>query len=307
MDRLSRPLTASPGWHSRRWWVLLLIVGWSSGLGRPVTGQDLASHLTSAGIEFTPGVSIKLPRPSLSPEVAQADRLAAAQALAGSAAWERFIGDSLNAPVTVDIAPIVGPQAERLGLSVHTAFVVHTTLERLSDRQAMEAVFGKPQEGSQMDGLVIQELSADQLQSHGMEQMSDGSTQFFYIELPLLNKVLVQGVARVEAQQREDGVEYYWQLDPRFNDQPQWATRWTRLERNAVGKLVHGETFAYAGCGGFWGAYQIGPEASPLVIESQLLLREPQQWFAGSHFLRSKIPSLMQENARTFRRKLASQ
>ncbi len=45
------------------------------------------------------------------------------------------------------------------------------------------------------------------------------------------------------------------------------------------------------------------PEA--LLIEIHILFTEPQEWFGGRNMLRSKLPPLVQDGVRKFRRRLS--
>lgn len=284
-------------------------------------GADLFSELIERGLEFTDQQRVTMSPATLQPGMTDSERTEALAKLAGKQKWGRFARDAVTAPVVVDIDTIDDPSGERLGLRVHSAFVVYTTLETLRDRDLMEETFGpapidSPQrdteksDGAASDAMrvVMHELPAAELSQLGFAEQAEraqGLASFAYVELPLLNKVLLRGVIRIERREREGAIEFAWRLDPSFNSDTKYASRWTRLERDAVGKLVEGDSFPYMGCGGWMGIYEIDPEKKQLLVESQLLLREPTQWFAGSNFLRSKLPLTLQENARTFRRKIA--
>ena len=43
-----------------------------------------------------------------------------------------------------------------------------------------------------------------------------------------------------------------------------------------------------------------------VVVESRMVIGEPQAWFQGSNLLRSKIPIITQDGVRTLRRRLAA-
>ncbi|MCA9180196.1 MAG: hypothetical protein KDA51_02055 [Planctomycetales bacterium] len=279
---------------------------------------DLFSELTQRGLEFTDQQRVTISPATLRPGMTDSERTEALAKLIGKQKWDRFARDSVRAPVVVDIDTIDDPSGERLGMRVHSAFVVYTTLEMLRDRDLMEETFGPaPIDSTRRDTesdralendevrVVMRELPTVELARLGFTRQVQGDASFAYVELPLLNKVLVRGVIRIEKREREGAVELAWRLDPSFNSDEELASRWTRLERDAVGKLVEGDSFPYTGCGGWMGVYEINPEKKQLLVESQLLLREPKDWFAGSNFLRSKLPPALQENAQTFRRKLA--
>jgi hypothetical protein len=294
--------------------LLLLHANGSLLLGQEA---DLFSELSSQGLEFTSDLRVPLPGPTLQPEMDQAARLAAVRALAGKLEWERFTRDSVSAPIMIDIEMLADSAGQRLGLAVHNAFIAHAAMGQLRDTQAMQQIFGKPESatGDHVQ-VVIRELPKQELRELGFLPQADSPATFAYLELPLLNKVIIAGVMRIEKRERDGAIEFYWRLDPNFNQHEAYASRWIQLERNSVGRLMRGDSFPYSGCAGFTGVYELNStlnsphddatSAGKLLIESRLLLREPQEWFAGSNFLRSKLPSAMQENARSFRRTLIS-
>ncbi len=279
-----------------------------TSIGVRVTAQDskLFTELTEQGLRFTNDDQIKLPLPALLPSLSDSARDAALQQLAGKQEWSRFSKDSLMAPITIDIETINSNHGERLGLNVHNAFIVYAAMERLRDQEAMEQIFGRPNQSDNVKGVVTEELSPEVLRKLGFTEQAESGATYAYLELPLLNQIIVRGVICVEKRERTGAVEFFWRLDPSFNAVEKYASRWTKLERNSVGKLFEGESFAYSGCGGFMGVYELAPKTNQLLIESRLLIHEPTSWFAGSNFLRSKLPPMIQENARNFRRKLAN-
>lgn len=285
---------------------LLVLVTCSVAAQHVVAQHDLFEEMTVDGIVFTEHVQAKLKPPSLTAGQTADEQKHVLQGLAGKQEWSRFTRNSVTAPVTIDINTIDSPDGKRIGLSVHSAFILYAKLDALRNQELMEQTFGRPGNSDEAAGVVTQELSKDYLKQLGFESQSQNSASFAYLEMPLLNKVLVRGVIRIEKRERPGAIEFVWRLDSSFNRTEKYLSRWTRLERNPVGKLVEGDSFPYLGCGGFMGVYEIDRQADQLLVESRLLLHEPEEWFAGSNFLRSKLPLSMQENARNFRRKLAS-
>ncbi len=267
---------------------------------------SLSTELIEHGLAFDADVQIRLAAPSLHLGLSEAAKQETLHRLAGKQEWSSFTRDSLMAPIAIDIETIDDSQGERLGITVHNAFIVYAELGKLRDAEAMQEMFGRPGNSGDSAGVVTEEISKDELRRLGMTAEANSAATYAYLELPLLNKVLVRGVIRIEKREREGASEFFWRLDPAFDSVDKYASRWTKLERNSVGKLFEGESFAYSGCGGFLGVYELEPGTNQLLVESRLLLREPREWFAGSNFLRSKLPSMMQENARNFRRKLAN-
>ncbi len=295
---------------SRHPYLLRFLVGLFCLQLSPVSSaqdSDLFGELTTIGIPFSNETRVKLALPTLNENQSTAELKQAVEKLAGKQEWSRFARNSVSAPVTILIEPINGPDNNKLGLNVHNAFIVYAKLDALKNAELMAEIFGRPGKSAETKGVVTEELSKELLQQAGFTEQSQSPASFAYIELPLLNKVLVRGVIRIEKRELPGSIEFFWRLDASFGRVEKYASRWTKLQRDPVGKLIEGESFPYTGCGGFLGVYSIDRENDQLLVESRMLLKEPDEWFAGSNFLRSKLPPAMQENARNFRRKLAEQ
>jgi hypothetical protein len=265
---------------------------------------DLAAALTAEGVEVVTGV--RTPLPASVVRLESGDDEHSLHELAGTAGWDRFVEDAVTAPVTVTIEPVTEGDS-RLGHRVRMAFVLHVPLEKLQGDEAVKRALGAD-EGSK--GATVKPLTTAELTAAGIEPDGSGREQFIAVEIPLLNRITVRGVVRAEKMESADGTQVAWEFDPRFETVPQWRATWTKIEENELGERVEGQPQPYSGCGGIVTVKKIraGAEAdaSLLVVESRMVIREPEAWFQGSNLLRSKIPLTTQEGVRNLRRKLAA-
>ena len=255
----------------------------------------------AAGIAVAPGVVAPLPEATI-----RFDRdqdAAALRPLAGTIAWERFSAGSVSAPVAIVIEPFPA-DGPRLGHRVHTAFTLHAPLERMRTdetlRRSLDA--GDDREGTQARPLTIEEL-----EEAGITGMAVGGRPVF-LDVLLLNRVRIRGVVRATAKEHPDGLEVSWDFDPRFAEHPRWRPTWARLEETDLGTRVEGMPQPYGGSGGVVAVRKIASADGTelVVVESRMVIGEPQEWFQGSNLLRSKIPIITQDGVRTLRRRLAA-
>jgi hypothetical protein len=163
-------------------------------------------------------------------------------------------------------------------------------------------------------GFDPKELSVEVLKKVGIDTSGSELRRFSTMRVPLMNRVVIEGTARIERFEKDDSVIIAWQLEPRFSsddvknssDITAYANRYRKVVRNELGKEVESEPVSYMGCGGYMAVTQTGLEENQLLIESRMAILEPDEWFAGSNFLRSKFPAALQESAQNFRRKLSS-
>jgi hypothetical protein len=262
---------------------------------------SLLLHLTTVGTEI-PGVGpTPIKSPALVDEQDAATRAKALASIAGGAGWKRFSRKSVVAPVSIDLEYLKDTRGNRVGHLVHLAFVVHASLETLQDKDLMKQMFG--QEKAELDDETTdsKEVTDQELSRLGINK--GDNTSFVMVEIPLLEKVLARGVLQAQQSTARDILTIAIEADPRFSDRNAWA----RIvgEKNAT----DGDWHPYQGAAGYLSISRLSETdgkglGSACLIESRFVIHEPKQWFSGSNLLRSKLPLMLQESARSLRRKL---
>ncbi len=280
--------------------VLMMLVACLPAIGEEAS---LFEQMTTNGIGPIQSQNIVLPMPLLSGLDDHAGRLEAAEPLAKRIGWERFAKDSVFAPVAIDIDAVKDSEGKRIAHSIHCAFVVHAQLDELSDQELLKSILvsGEDEERSDSDAEEKgSELSPEVLAENNIAAPQEGES-YGQVTFPLFNRIEVSGVIRAQRIENEMSIGVAWQFDDRFTDRH--ASVWRKLTKNNLGHIVVGDGVPYTGCGGYMMVQEISPGL--LLVESRMVMHEPQEWFNGSQFLRSKLPPGLQENARSFRRKLA--
>ena len=270
------------------------------GTGR---SQTLLTELTTVGVEFLEGVKVVLPAPSLAGELSEKQIEQAKMQLAGNDSWEKFARDSIVAPVTIHLDYVVDKAGKRVGHRVHSAFVVHTKLESLADKELMQQIFCKP-ESNDSSGMKVTELTAADLLAAGVavpDELAGTKVTYSRVEFMLLEKIRLSGVMRIERSSAPGSTTIAWLLDPKFASNEKLRGTWSKVSE-AVS-----EPKLYSGWGGYLNVTRVSETPETLLIESRMLLHELPEWFSASNFVRSKLPLAIQEGARNFRRRLKSQ
>lgn len=274
---------------------------WAYGpMTAPAQDAELAHQLFEHGVGSVENVELSLQRPLLYEQPLGPKRLELAQGLADRIGWERFSADSVFAPVVIQVDSIADASGKRLAHDITCQFIVHTSLDKLRDKELMQAVLLN--NGAEPDEPEGSEVPAEVLEQ--MQISTNPQTSYGVAKLPLLNRVQVSGVVRAEKQNGSDWLGIVWQFDPRFDTEP-YSNTWQTLSRNNLGEPEVGPPHNYVGCGGYIMVHQLEPDSDILLIESRIVMHEPTEWFNGRAYLRSKLPSGLQENARSFRRKIA--
>lgn len=219
-----------------------------------------------------------LPEPILASDVDDVE--ATIESAIGGLSYRQFARDSVVAPVRIKLQYIKDAQGARVGHLVHLAMIAHVDIATLKSDSAMRELFGD----SDDEGA----LSESELEARGIE---DGGEQVRYqrLRFELLERIEMDCVLRVAAEPSTDRQRLDFQLDDQFDN------RWESENAEA----------SYEGFTGWLHAARI--EDGVVFIEARFAFAEPETWFRGSNFLRSKLPLALQEAAREFRRRLKKQ
>ncbi len=95
-------------------------------------------------------------------------------------------------------------------------------------------------------------------------------------------------------------------VDPRFQQDQEFANRWWPLTRDDAGDLIQGEPQAYQGAGGYLRVTQMTQPRGCLIAEGYIAFVEPVGWFRGANLLASKLPVIVQTGIRRTRQSLAN-
>ena len=279
----------------------------------PPPSPLLESFFTD-GIQVVAGVSFVLPPPLLSDAHTPAAKREILDILSARHGWQRFSRPSVMAPVHVELSYIQDASGKRVGHHVYSAFIVHASMRTLRDQELMVSLFGAygDDEGQQI-GFQPERPDSELLSQVGIDVPDETSVRYSSIYLPLLNRVALRGTARIEKEESDSSVTIAWYFDPRFtfedwesleDSKQRFANHYMKLERDELGRSVDSPPVPYLGCGGYLSVRETGQQPDQLFIESRLVLHEPAEWFAGSNFLRSKFPTVLQESAQSFRRRV---
>lgn len=316
--------------------LLLPSVAWAGDTG---AANPLFRQLIERGVEVrTHARAVKLPEPSLADGLSGPEQKQAIERLVSKKySYDRFVRKSAVAPFLLEIhlpgnngrehgkpSPrgdgLEGHPTDDDGLEGHPPkgavekkagrvqqidlwFVAYGTLQTVSDKNLLgELAGGNRSSQARSEALTDDELHARELHARDSHDLKES---YFRIELPVLDKVQVSGIIHATTT-RGDGVAVAAALlDPGLADDADYPARWRPISRGESRKATLGEPRDYAGLGGYCRVTELQEPAGAMFIECHLIFDEPHGWFNGTNLLRSKLPLVVQDSVRTFRRKLA--
>ncbi|QDV45938.1 hypothetical protein Enr13x_58420 [Stieleria neptunia] len=233
--------------------------------------------------------SVTLAEPTLGPDLdADAQQRRITPLLRGLS-FSQFARDSVVAPVRIYLRYITNDAGDRLGHDVHVVFIIHESLQSFSDQDIARRLSGEVADETAATSPDVADVPAETLQSLGID---DAGPQVRYrkLDFELLDKVRLTGLLRIAQRSSATQNRIDISLVEAFDN------RWQATDGRGVG----GE---YSGFRGWLTATSLeGMDA--VFVEARFVMAEPEQWFAGSNYVRSKLPLVLQEAARNLRRRL---
>ncbi|WP_404307386.1 hypothetical protein [Neorhodopirellula lusitana] len=289
---------------------------------------DLLSEMVTVGVVLTPQKRFVLPQPDFVSVTGTPVPTAQAKQILAKISGrhgDRFTRDSIVAPIAVNTDSIPDEAGNRIGHFIDVTFVVHQSIAAIRKSEAVDQ-FKTSADGTQSiefaedDGADDFEknksrtLAPAELEAFGVK-LDDKSESLAHLQLALLGKVVIRGVARarrsVWPENADDSpIILTWILDDRFNsDAPtedSVANQWRAIERTQVGEKQLGPPQPYAGLGGYVAITPVPEHPESSIVQIRFVLHEPKDWFSGRNLLRSKLPILVQDRVRNLRRELTA-
>jgi hypothetical protein len=185
-------------------------------------------------------------------------------------------------------------------------FVAHGDFDRLSDedflKQQVDTETKSRQGGSLTEGAILTE---DQLRARKIEIVPD--ERFLTVNLELFDRVKLRGTVRARLSRTAESVTLAATLEPQFAQDREFPNAWRSLKLDDAGRGVIGPAQPYVGAAWYCKATKLKQPKGAVLIEYHIVFDEPEGWFNGANLLRSKLPLLVQDGVRKFRRRFAEQ
>jgi hypothetical protein len=237
-----------------------------------------------------------------------AEQQTALRKAAGKYPLDRFVRKSIVAPFSLEVSAVDDAVGKRQGQHVDFCFVAYGQLQTVLEEDLFGALAGAQDSQSASDApTMARALRPEELQARHLKPVKSAAREESYVlfDVPILNRVQLRGVGFAVREKRPQSVVAALMLDNAFRDDKEFANTWSPLARDAQGKLTVEAAKPYSGLGGYMKMTELAEPAGGLFVECHIAFDEPEAWFHGKNFLRSKLPLVVQDNVRTFRRKLS--
>jgi hypothetical protein len=282
---------------------IALIVADGRVVGAEPANEILNRLMTKGGL---PGAGdVVLPAPTMADGLDQAGQRAVIAAIADDnhppEALER---KTIVAPLILKVAD--NDPADKLHSlrRVDFWFIAYGKLDTIANETFWKSVrnSGADRDDDDESSTRTGILTGDELRARNITDSDD--ERHLTADLTLFNRVRVSETMQAKQSRSSDSVTLAAMIDPRFADDKEYPNRWWPLTRDENGHLQQGQAHAYRTAGWYYKATALHEPQGAIFVEYHILFDEPQGWFDGANLLRSKLPLVVQEGVRKFRRQL---
>jgi hypothetical protein len=215
-----------------------------------------------------------------------------------------LLRESVVAPFVLDIEKEEVPGHDSPARRIDLWFIAYGSLESLKDEAFLKDM-AQVAESSGSNQVPSESVFLDP-EDLGKRELfvRDDLEKYFHTSFGLFDRVQISATRRAMITLTDESILVAAKLDPRFLDDEQMPNRWRQVSRDELGQLEYGPSQPYTGAGFYIKVTQLPEPAGALFVEYHQVFDEPTGWFSGANLLRSKLPLIVQDSVRKFRRKL---
>jgi len=247
-----------------------------------------------------------LPKPTVADGQDAAAQKAAIAAIADeNHPFEALARKSIVAPLILKISGDEEPDSATTVRRVDVWFIAHGSLGAMSDDafwKHLKDSGASDRESHEATSGHVTLLDAEDLKSRGITD-PDGE-RHIAADVTLFNRVHITGTMQAMQTRTQDSVLVAALLDPRFDHDRKYPNACRAITHDETGQPRFGEPQLYRTAGWYAKATRLAEPADAIFVEYHILFDEPAGWFNGANLLRSKLPLVVQDGVRKFRRRL---
>jgi hypothetical protein len=293
-------------------WLSLVCVSLAAApVAESAAGESpLLREFLEQGVKMSDGTAFKLRPPIMADGLDAAGQLAAiSKAADARTPVDEVLAKSSYAPVVTKIRTVKSSEGE--GPSVRTIdvwFVAHGDWKTLDSKGFLESITAS--EGRKSKRSVVSKsgfLTDEELKKRKLSvTVADGREErFVYTTFSLFEQVQVSATRFSTGVKGKDFILALGKIDARFDKDADYPNQWRPLLRDAQAEIHAGPAHPFAHAGGYAKITRLKKPSDAVFVECHLVYEEPYGWFEGANLVKQKVPVMVQEKARAFRRKLA--
>jgi hypothetical protein len=266
--------------------------------------------LREKGITTADGSTFRLPSPTLADGLDAAAQRAALEKIADAKnTLDKLLENSYYSPVLTKVGTLRAAKDPKSSAvrSIDIWFVAHGDWKTLQSKEFADSAVGKENTKSNIV-LKAGELTADELKKRKLtaEKKEGREERFLYTTFVLFDCVEVSATRFSVLTHSGESILAAGRVDARFDRDAEHPNAWRELLRDAEANVTRGPSHVFANAGGYAKVTRLKEPAGAVLIECHIIYEEPYVWFDGMNLVKQKLPVIVQEKAKIFRRKWAT-
>lgn len=261
--------------------------------------NSLFKELLDKGVAVTDKQSLKLPAPSMADGLDKAGQMQVIKKLAGEDyPLEELLRNSIVAPHIYRFRDFDAEAADARGRGVDLWFVAFGNLELLQSDKLQQ--FGGA-------SSKITQLKEADLAKRGIKVKTEPGLEetYAYLVGSLLDRVQISSMNHAVISRTKNSVVLAGRLDPRFAKDAEFPNQWRSIPPKDDDKGVLGPPQPYDGAAMYIKLTRLHEPEGAVFVEFHQVFVEPKKWFDAPTMLKSKLPLVIQAEARSFRKDFA--
>lgn len=265
--------------------------------------------LLTEGVKMSDGTAFKLRPPIMADGLDAAGQLAAIAKVADARyPVDEVLGKTSFAPVVTKVR--TARRSEGEGPAVRTVdvwFVAYGDWNTLTSKEFVESTGDKESRKSHVVSK-LGFLNKEELQKRKLTAtVKDGyEERFLYATFSLFERVELSATRFSVLTKDGDTILAAGKVDSRFEKDANYPSQWRPLLRDVQAEIKPGPAHPFSYAGGYAKITRLKKPAGAVFVEFHLVYEEPYAWFDGVNLVMQKVPAMVQEKVRSFRRKLAA-
>jgi hypothetical protein len=211
---------------------------------------------------------------------------------------KQFTENKLNAPfIKIDTA-IPNSTSHQIDLY----FIAYGNLQTVANGNFWKARIGQKGKNGTLDFLKPKDLAQRGLTV--IDQPKIKEAYAFADKIDLFEFVQVSGTARSMETIGDQSVVVAILLDPKFHGDKEFPNEWRKVTFGPKGAPQIGNPNPYDGVGAYAKVTQLQSPDDALFVEYHIIYNEPAGWFDGRHVLETKLPMMIDNDVKRFRKDL---
>ncbi len=265
-------------------------------------------ELRERGVKMSAGTVFRFPPPIMADGLDAAGQLAAlGKAADARNPVQELVQKSYYAPVITKVRTLQPAKGKGPAVrAVDVWFVAHGTWKTLLSKEFLDSTATAENSKSQVvarSGV----LSKEELRKRNLTAVvTDGREErFLYTTFSLFECVEISATRFSTLVRGDDSLLAAGNVDPRFDKDATYPNQWRPLLRDAQAEITRGPAQVFSHAAGYAKITRLKEPADAVFVECHIIYEEPYGWFDGENLVKRKVPAMVQEKVRSFRRKLA--